>query len=72
MCVAGSSYSYVYYVLHNIENKMLDSIFSPPAVIRRLNFPSPEGESKATRKQKCKLINAAQTELVSYVYIFYS
>ena len=51
---------------------MLDSIFSPPAVIRRLNFPSPEGESKATRKRKRKLINAVQTELVSYVYICYS
>ena len=48
---------------------MLDNTLSPPAVIRRLNFSSPEGESKPSRKQRRKLINDAQTELVSYVYI---
>ena len=48
---------------------MLDSILSPPAVIRRLKFPSPKEESKATYKQKRKQINDAQTELVSYVCV---
>lgn len=51
---------------------MLVNILSPPAVIRRLKFPPPEGESKATRKRRRKLINDAQTKLVSYVYICYS
>ena len=38
------------YSMYCIENKMLDNTLSPPAVIRRLKFPSPKKESKATHK----------------------
>ena len=58
---------------------MIDMILSPPAVVRKLIFPSlviqnNEGgkETKKTIcKRKRKLINVAQTKLVSYSYMVF-
>ena len=58
---------------------MIDMILSPPAVIRKLIFPSPviqndEGGKETKKKickQKRKLINLAQTKPVSYSYMVF-